>query len=198
MKKELPIYKLTINPSDEDSTEVNFVALVDEPAIMKTWMAFNKSKQLFKGDKEKRMITGPLMVADLPIPRRDASGKEYYVVFDSQTIEQIALKFFRKGYHKNVNLMHEASAKVDGVYMFESWITNSELGKGVPKGFDELPDGSWFGTFKVDNMEVWETFIKTGEFKGFSVEGIFEHNLETTEREDVIQDVIDAIMSIVK
>ena len=172
-KKKLPIFKLVIDPTDD--TGVSFVALVDEPAIERAWMAFsNKHMTTFKADgAQKQMVSGPLMVADLPIYRHDPKMGDYYVMFDSPTIEQIALKFFRNGYQSNVNLQHEK--KVQGVYMFESWIVDNENGKGVPKGFDPLPNGSWFGTFKVENKEVWEKFIKEGIFTGFSVEGMFDY-----------------------
>jgi hypothetical protein len=33
------------------------------------------------------------------------------------------------------------------------------------------------GTFKIDNDEIWNDYIKTGEVKGFSIEGLFGHNL---------------------
>jgi len=33
----------------------------------------------------------------------------------------------------------------------------------------------WVGTMKVDNQEVWDSFIKTGQLRGFSVEGEFAH-----------------------
>jgi len=40
MEKKLPIFKLTINPEDE--TGVDYVALVDSPAIEKNWVGFSK------------------------------------------------------------------------------------------------------------------------------------------------------------
>jgi hypothetical protein len=33
------------------------------------------------------------------------------------------------------------------------------------------------GTFKVNNDDIWENYVKTGEVKGFSIEGLFGHNL---------------------
>lgn len=164
------IYKLIIDETGDSG--VSFVALVDEPAIELGWQVFKQLKEYkFEADKERQMVSGPLMVADLPIYRRDKERGEHFVMFDADTIEKIAMKFFRNGFQGNVNLMHEK--KVQGVYMFESWIVNKASGKGVPKGFEDLPDGSWFGTFKVENKEVWDRFIKEGVFTGFSVEGLF-------------------------
>ena len=89
---KLPIYTLEINEDDKD-TGVNFVALVDSPAIERNWVAFNK-EQKFIANEDKQIITGPLMIADLPIFRRDNILGEYYAVFTAETIEKIVNKFF--------------------------------------------------------------------------------------------------------
>lgn len=183
----LPIYKLIIDDSDE--LGVDFVALVDKPAIEKTWMAFNESKQhKFIGNEEKRIISGPLMVADLPIYRRDESG-EYYVVFDKEQITKIVQRYFKNGFTHNVNMMHDEARQVNGVYMIESFQIDKSRGINTPTGFATLTDGSWFGSYKVDNNEVWNDFVKTGVFKGFSIEGAFSHRKLT----DAPQEQIDSI-----
>ena len=41
-----------------------------------------------------------------------------------------------------------------------------------PKAFPDVPDGSWFISAKVEDDATWEK-VKSGEVKGFSVEGIF-------------------------
>lgn len=152
---------------------------------------FNKIK--FSADTEKRIISGPLMVADLPIYRRDEDGSEYYGVFTAQDIYNAVKKFFRNGLINSVNMMHKSDAFVEGVYMIESFIIDSKRGINAPNGY-ELTDGSWFGSFKVDNDEVWNDFIKTGVFKGFSVEGLFK-----TEKVDVLsQTEIEQIIEVVK
>ena len=161
---ELPIYKLTI---DEAHEGVSMVALVENPAIEENFMAFAKHHKFAETDK--RVLTGPLMIPDKPIYRNDERG-EYYVVFDKDTIYKIVQKLFKQGAQSAVNLAH--ATPVQGVTMFESYIIDREKGVMPPKGFDE-PDGSWFGSFKVDNDQVWDEFIKTGKFKGFSVEGAF-------------------------
>ena len=49
---------------------------------------------------------------------------------------------------------------------------------------------------KVDNDEIWNNFIKTGEFKGFSVEGLFDQVLVDNEEESEIEDqILDIIKS---
>jgi capsid protein len=175
----LPLYKLVINEDDTDQTGVMAIALVDSPAIEMNWMAFAKqsiSMQQFKTENaEKRIISGALMVAGQKIYRKDESLGEYEVMFDKETISKIVQKYFRQGNTSEVNMMHNESAKANGVYMIESFIIDKERGIQTPKGYDKLPDGSWFGSFKVDNQQIWDEFIKTGTFKGFSVEGFFNN-----------------------
>jgi hypothetical protein len=194
MERKLPVFKLTID--DEDSG-VDYVALVDHPAIEREWVAFSKEKSSFKVlDKELQILSGPLMIADLPIYRKSPSMGEYYAVFDGETIEKIVQRYFKKKFTSNVNIMHDAAQKVDDVYMFESFIINRGRGVKPPKGFEGVTDGSWFGTFKVDNKDVWETFIKSGELKGFSVEGEFFHEPFEERKQSEIEQVIEIISSI--
>ena len=42
MDKNFPIYELTIN--EEDNVGVNFISIVDRPAIEKGWHVFNGTK----------------------------------------------------------------------------------------------------------------------------------------------------------
>lgn len=192
---KIPIYKLTINP-DDPNTGVEYVALVNEPAIQRNWIAFSTEEKIkFQiVNEEKRVISGALMVADLPIYRK-ANAKiptDYYAVFDAETIWQIAQKYFKEKRSSSVNLMHEPNAKVNDVYCFESFIVDSKRGINTPTGFDKLTDGSWFGSFKVDNEQVWEE-VKAGTFKGFSVEGFFELEPQPSADEEKILKVIDIL-----
>jgi hypothetical protein len=191
MEKTLPIYRLVIKDEDE-AMGVNFVALVDEPAIQRNFFAFDNQLR-FAADKERKIITGALMIADMPIYRRNEKMGEFYVVFDKAQIEKIAQRFMRNGYNDNVNMMHDSKDIVDGVYMYESFITDSQRGILAPRGFENTPEGTWFGSYKVDNEDIWNDFIKTGEFKGFSVEGTFDLVPQRTALESEIIDIINKI-----
>jgi len=172
LNKSLPIYALDITMED-DETGVSYVALVDHPAIERNFYKFSEAKKKFvfkTTSEEKRIISGALMIADTPIYRNDSNG-EYYVTFSADSISNIVKKFFKNGNTANVNEMHDPRKIADGVYMFESFIIDSAR-MSNPKGFEDLPDGSWFGSYKVDNEEIWQQ-IKAGEFMGFSVEGNF-------------------------
>lgn len=134
-------------------------------------MAF-KSQMRFSLDEEKRIVSGPAMLADMLIYRNDANLGEYYTTFDKKSIASIVQKFFKKGFIKNFNLMHDAEQKLSDVTIFESFLTDEARGIKPMKGFEDAKDGSWFISAKVDNEDVWNK-VKNGEIKGFSVEGIF-------------------------
>ena len=71
--------------------------------------------------------------------------------------------------------MHDAKMQVNSVTMFESFISDTKRGIKPMAAFSDLPDGTWFGSFYVENPDVWQK-IKAGEVKGFSVEGLFEYD----------------------
>ena len=106
--------------------------------------------------------------------------------------QDITQKFFRKGYPSNVNLMHNSNKSAEGVYMFESLLIDSARGILPPKGFDGLSEGSWFGSFKVDNPAIWQDVL-AGTFQGFSVEGMFEYQIEEEITEKEINDIVREI-----
>ena len=127
MNTELPIYMLDITEDIEDDAQVDFIALVDRPAIQKNWNAFNKTQKFEVTNEDRRIISGAIMLADTPIFRSDATYGDYYVAFSADTILKIVQKFFKKGFQSNVNLMHNSSAQFEGVTLFESFISVSKL-----------------------------------------------------------------------
>jgi hypothetical protein len=102
--EKLPVIYLTID--DDHDTGLDAISLVDHPAIERNWMAFNK-KQKFALNEEKRIVSGMAMVSDYPIYKKDEDGREYYVVFDSDSIRKIAYKFMKEGKTNATNLDHE-------------------------------------------------------------------------------------------
>ena len=177
---KLPVYKLDINEWDEE-TGLDFVSLVEAPAIQKDFLAFAEIAQRFEiKDEEKRIVTGAAMIADLPIYRRDDVRGEYYVVFDKESIFKIAKKWARSNQYNSVNAHHKTPI-ADGVSLFESYIIDRQRGVMPPMGFEEVADGSWFVSYLIDNEEVWAK-VKSGEFKGFSVEGVFDFPVDADEQ----------------
>ena len=182
---KLPIYDLIINQDENNDAEVSFVALVDSPAIKKEFLSFNEQEKLTFAiqSESEHIITGPLMIPQQLIYRNSEQFGEHYVKFSVETIKQIAIKFSKKGYQKNVNLMHEADMQVEGLTMFESFISDSKRGIKPMEAFKDLPDGTWFGSFYVENPKVWD-MIKQGNVKGFSVEGMFDYEAPEVPSED--------------
>lgn len=148
-------------------------------------------------DEEQRIISGPLMLADTPIYRNDAIRGEYYVVFSADTIKQIAQKFFKKGYQNNVNLMHNSGDVQEGLTMFESWIVDKKRGIQPMVGFEDVPDGSWFGSYKVENDEAWNK-VKSGEVLGFSVEGnfLYKEQEQMSAEERMMNEIIKVLQQV--
>lgn len=168
---DLPVFQMMINPDEGSDIEVTAMALVDKPAIERNFLAFKNQQLYFKADEEKRIISGPAMVPDTLIYRRDETG-EYNVFFSADTVKQIAIKFAAKGYAKQLNLFHDPNMPADGVVIFNSFISDKSMGISPMAGFEDLPDGTWFISAKVDSDDIWAK-IKAGEVRGFSVEGNF-------------------------
>lgn len=169
---EKPIYKISIDLND-DYTGLDAISLVEYPAVEYNWLAFGKQEKIklqFE-DSDKHIITGVAILADTPIYRVAPDGSEYYVVFDKESIAIIVEKYSKMSLNNSVNIEHNDNAFVDNIFLIESYIKDSSRGI-VPMEFKDIPDGSWIVSYKVENDEVWEK-IKSGEVRGFSVQGIF-------------------------
>jgi len=167
--KDLPIFQANV---DEEGTGMFCISLVDEPAVEVSWQLFDKAKQTFKVENpDLQLITGVVMLADTPIYRYDPTYGEYYIMFSKDTIEKMVQKFFKEGYQENVDNDHTFNL-IDGIELQQAFIKNTE--KGIsPKGFEDVPEGSLFFTYKVTSDELWNE-IKTGNWTGFSLAGTFD------------------------
>lgn len=135
------------------------------------------SKWEFKVDnEEQRIVSGALLLAETPIYRKDGD-REFYVMFSKDTIKKIAIKYFREGKQNNVNEMHNPKKALQNITLFESWISDKERGIKPMEGFEDVPDGSWFGSMKIEDDATWAK-VKNGEFRGFSIEGYFSNKAE--------------------
>ena len=173
--EDLDLYELTL---EEENDGVFANSFVEYPAIERNFVAFNKQKIEFQSiDEEKRLVAGPLLIPHKKIPRMDDQIGMYNVFFKPETIEKIARKFMKNRYNGEVTVDHEK--KVNDVYLTETWIVEqSSKDKSNLYGFT-LPKGTWFGIYDVSgNPKVWED-VKAGKYKGFSIEGVFEHKATT-------------------
>ena len=165
----LPLYKLTI--TDEFDSGVEIMSIVSQPAVQVNFLKFSEDEEIkyhFNFDSDKHIITGPAIIANKPIYRRNEYG-EFYVTFDDDTIKSIAEKFMAQQRTVSVNINHDTM--VDGCVIIESFFIDHERNI-VPKEFENLPDNSWIISMKVNNEDTWKA-IKNSELNGFSIEGLF-------------------------
>lgn len=170
---DIKIYDIVFdNENPDDLFLCN--SLVDLPAVEVDFLAFKQQsiedkEKLFTFEKDttEHKIFGVAIRCDFPIYRIDNFGREYFVRFSKETIEQLVLKYSKENNFNLVSLQHDGNL-VEGVNLVELFIKDTE--KGInPKGFEHIEEGSLFCTYKVENPEVWEK-IQNGEIKGFSVE----------------------------
>jgi len=195
MDKDLPVFLLEIDENPDSYIEVNYVAMVDKPAIEKNWAAFSDATPLGFAiqNEDEQILIGAAMIPDKLIYRNEPELGEFYVKFDRPTIEKIALKFFENGYQKNVNIMHDAGQQVQGVTFYQSFI--QDQAKGVPGMPGEYPDGTWFLGAKVNNPEAWAK-VKSGEVKGWSVEGMFKYKRKKQTNAEIFDQIASLLENI--
>ena len=168
----MKLYEIDI---DGKESEVNFNSLVDVPAHLKKALKFNAQDEVvrFHFNDEKQIVTGVAIATDEPIYRYDPETKEEFnVVFRKSVVDKIIQQYFKKNYQNNLSLEHEKSDVLKSAYMIESYQVDESRKNSVPKAFESqnLQDGSWILSYKIDDKEEWEE-VKSKE--GFSIEGIF-------------------------
>jgi len=123
-------------------------------------------------DTEKRILVGPAMIPNKMMPRKDfATDSIYFVYFSSETIEKLQRKFMTDKLIDATNVEHKEKMLED-VTVVESWIVEDENYDKQKKYGYNTPIGSWMVMMKINNDEIWNK-VKSGELKGFSVQGYF-------------------------
>ena len=162
---------------DENSVEgIEAISIVENPAIEEDFIALNSQEiQLAEVDKDKQILVGALLVPNKPIYRRKGDD-EYYIYFSKDTIRKAAEMYLIKGNQNNSTLEHHY--KLSGLSLVESWIVEDETHDKSRRYGLKVPVGTWMGVVKVNNDEVWETYVKTKKVRGFSIEGYFIDKME--------------------
>lgn len=138
--------------------QVQAISLVDYPAIEEDFIALSKQLPI---PTDKMELIGPVLIPDKLIYRR-LEGREFYISFDAETIEQLANDYLANGFQYNFTLDHKTETQ--DVVVVQSWVTLED---------GEYPKGTWMIKAKVNNEDLWQS-IKSGEFKGFSIESVVE------------------------
>ncbi len=177
----MKLYELKIEDNED---EVFAISLVESPAIESDFIFFDKEEVMFAAtDNEQQMLIGPILLADKKILRVDGEGQPYHVYFTKETVKKIAQNYLMKKYTDKATLEHDMSIK--GVHLVESWIKEGKLDKSNNYGLS-VPEGTWMGMFKITDPMIWKDYVKTGKVKGFSIEGLFTHNLIHASKEDIL------------
>jgi len=147
-----------------------------------------KEKEDFKG-----LLYGPLLIPDQLIYRRNEdTNEEYYVKYSKETIRQIAYNYMKQSKQNNATVEHQEV--VEGVSLVEAWLIEGEHDKSMNFNFS-LPEGTWFGTLKVENEEVKQKVLNK-EVLGFSIEGNFiaEKEMYLSEQQPTLIEELEAIL----
>ena len=169
--EELSMYGYS--SSDFETARTPMFDMSDRGYVSKN---FNKQRSYAFVNEDQRIVAGPIMIPDMKILRKDDSTDMFYqVYFTKETIKLLSEKYMRDLKINNSNEQHNPTKPVD-ITMLESWIIDDpKHDKSNSFGF-ELPQGTWFGTFRINNDETWKK-VKDGTFKGFSIEGNFQEKV---------------------
>ena len=170
------IIELILDEEQEDAG-IEAISIVESPAIESDFIALkNQEIKLAEINKEKRLLMGALLIPNKPIYRKGDEG-DYYIFFSKETVVKASQLYLKNGNQSQTTLEHEQS--LNGLTLVESWIVeNKEKDKTALYGLD-VPVGTWMGSVKVQNEDVWNDYVKTGKVKGFSIEGYFADKIES-------------------
>jgi len=180
---------------EQDDIGVDAISIVESPAIESDFVALkNQEIKLAEVDKEKKILMGALLIPNKPIYRNGSEG-EYYIFFSKDTIVKASQMFLQNGKQSNSTLEHNQA--LNGLTLVESWIVEDKVhDKSVKYGMD-LPLGTWMGSVKVNNDDVWNEYVKTNKVKGFSIEGYFADKMEAP-KENVEEQLSEELLSKIK
>ena len=172
---------------EQDDIGVEAISIVESPAIESDFVALNNQEiKLAEVDKDKKILMGALLIPNKPIYRKGDEG-EYYIFFSKDTIVKASQMFLQKGNQSNSTLEHAEPLK--GLTLVESWLVEDDvMDKSRKYGLD-VPVGTWMGSVKVNNDEVWNEYVKSNKVKGFSIEGYFADKIEAP-KDKTIKDLM--------
>jgi hypothetical protein len=180
---------------EQDDIGVDAISIVESPAIESDFVALkNQEIKLAEVDKEKKILMGALLIPNKPIYRNGGEG-EYYIYFSKDTIVKASQMFLQNGKQSNSTLEHNQA--LNGLTLVESWIVEDKAkDKTALYGLD-VPVGTWMGSVKVNNDDVWNEYVKTNKVKGFSIEGYFADKMEAP-KENVEEQLSEELLSKIK
>lgn len=187
--------ELFIRNEKEDG--VFAVSLVENPAIEENFVALSQQEiELKVADEDRKVVVGVALVPEKRIYRK-MGDKEFNIYFSKETISK-AQELYMKNLNAN-NVTSEHEKPVKGATVIESWIVENE--KNDKSNIYKLnaPVGSWVIMMKIYNDEEWEQ-VKKGNYKGFSIEGMFQgfEELEASKQLTDDEVMVQKIKSIIE
>jgi len=186
---ELPIVEMFID--EDEQYGIQQISFVNEPATKSHFIMMSDQK-LWLAREEEQIAFGAVMVPDMRIPRKLEDGSTVEVFFSVDTIKKTRDRFMRLALGNKSNAEH-TSFMLDGTYMVETFIKNTEKGILPPPELNHHPDGTWFVGFKMEGREMWEDYVKTGVFQGFSLEGKFSGKPVADPLEEMAEELIQKL-----
>tara|TARA_B110000858_G_scaffold198448_1_gene265166 strand:+ start:9057 stop:9647 length:591 start_codon:yes stop_codon:yes gene_type:complete len=162
---------------DQEMAGIEAISIVESPAIEADFVALKADEiKLAEVDKEKKILMGALLIPNKPIFRNSDDQDDYYIYFSKDTVEKASQLYLKNGNQNNATLEHQHS--LNGLTLVESWLVVDEKFDKSRKYGMNVPVGTWMGSVKVNNDEVWNDYVKTGKVKGFSIEGYFADKMD--------------------
>lgn len=194
---------------DENEDGVFAISLVDKPAIEEDFIALSAHEdkdllQLAVADEERRVAVGYALIPDKRIyrkmqPKGYDEPVEFNIYFSKETIAKTQELYMRKLANNNTTVDHEKP--VQDCTVIESWITEDKKHDKINLFKVNPIIGGWAVMMKINNDEVWNE-VKAGEYKGFSIEGLYKGfenlKMESEIQEQTEEQIIEQIIKILE
>lgn len=186
--------EIELKIKDDNEDGVFAVSLVESPAIEENFIALSSNEiELKIIDEDRRIVVGYALIPDKKIyrkmkPKGAKEPIEFMVYFSKETIEKTQELYMKNLYLNNVTSEHEKP--LQGATVIESWITE-DLEKDKINLYKVEPKlGGWAIMMKIYNDEEWSK-VKGGDYKGFSIEGIYQgfEALEMSEDKNILEQI---------
>jgi len=174
---------------------IEAISIVENPAIEENFLALKSEEiKLTEVNKEKKILMGALLVPNKPIFRTNGE-EDYYIYFSKDTVLKASQLYLKNGNQNNSTLEHQH--ELNGLTLVESWIVeDTKFDKSRKYGLN-VPVGTWMGSVKVNNDDVWDEYVKSGKVRGFSIEGYFVDKMQN-KTEQKAQALLSKIKNIIK
>ncbi|MES2575677.1 MAG: XkdF-like putative serine protease domain-containing protein [Bacteroidota bacterium] len=157
------------------------------------WRLSTEEMKFSVTDKEKRILTSPVLIPEQLIYRDFDGG--CYVKASAKTIEDLQVNFFKKKYQNNSTIEHNDDNQIEDITFFESWtITDPLNDKANALGFKNLPKGTLMMSAKL-SQNTWDEYVKTGKVKGFSIDSKLGINKKQTKKQMNYSSVKKAVLA---